>query len=99
MESTVSGHSIVVAAKDQVSCDLAGEEVILSLKDGMYYGLNPVGARIWQLIQEPKTVNELRDVILSEYEVEPDLCERDVLALLRELAAKRLIEVRDETAA
>ena len=99
LERTVSGCSIVVAAKDQVSCDLDGEAAILNLKNGVYYGLDPVGAWIWNLIQKPRAVNEVRDALLKEYDVEPDRCERELLALLQELAAEGLIEVKDETAA
>ena len=90
----VSGSSTVVAAKDQVSSDLGGEVAILDLKAGVYYGLDAVGARIWSLIQEPRTVNEIRDILLEEYDVEPERCERDLLALLRRLADEGLVEVR-----
>ena len=89
----VSGDSTVVAAKDQVSSDLGGEVAILDLKAGVYYGLDAVGARIWSLIQEPRTVNEIRDILLEEYEVEPERCERDLLVLLQRLADESLIEV------
>jgi hypothetical protein len=89
----VSGGSTVVAAKDQVSSDLGGEVAILDLKAGVYYGLDAVGARIWSLIQEPRTVNEIRDILLEEYEVEPERCERDLLALLQRLADEGIIEV------
>ena len=99
LEHTISGGSIVVAAKDQVSTDLAGETVILSLDSGVYYGLDAVGARIWSLIEEPRTLNEIRDAILEEYEVEPGRCERDIVALLEQLADAGLIEIRDETGA
>ena len=82
-----------MAAKDQVSSDLGGEVAILDLKAGVYYGLDAVGARIWSLIQEPRTVNEIRDILLEEYEVEPERCERDLLVLLQRLADEGLIEV------
>jgi hypothetical protein len=95
----VEVYSIVVAAKEQVSSDLAGEAVILDLKSGVYYGLNSVGASIWNLIQEPKTVNEVRDVLLTKYKVEPEQCDRDLKALLEQLEAEGLIEVHNETAA
>jgi hypothetical protein len=91
----VSGSSTVVAAKDQVSSDLGGEVAILDLKAGVYYGLDAVGARIWSFIQEPRTVNEIRDILLEEYDVEPERCERDLLALLRRLADEGLVEVRN----
>ena len=95
----ISTDSIVVASGDQVSSDLAGEIVMLNLKNGTYYGLDDVGARIWNLIQEPRPVAAVRDAILGEYEVEPERCERDLLALLRELQDSGLIEVKDAAAA
>ena len=96
---TILRNSLVVAARDQVSCDLAGEVAILDMKSGIYYGLNALGARIWNLVQEPKIVSELCEIILEEYDVEADRCEHDILALLQELTAKGLVEIRNGTAA
>lgn len=95
----ISPSSVVVAASDQISSDLAGEAVILHLGQGMYYGLDEVGARIWQLIQQPCTPAEICGAIVAEYDVAPERCQEDVLALLGELAAAELIEVRDGGAA
>ena len=53
VERMVSGSSIVVVSKEQVSADLAGESVVLHLKNGVYYGLDAVGTRIWALINTP----------------------------------------------
>jgi Coenzyme PQQ synthesis protein D (PqqD) len=92
----ISRRSTIVAAQGQVSCDLADEVVILTLKTGMYYGLDAVGAKIWHFIQEPRTAPELRDALVQEYEVEPGRCERDLLRLLQTLAANGLIEVTDD---
>ena len=98
MAGITSLRSIVVTGKDQVSCDLGGEAAILNLSSGVYYGLDAVGARIWNLIQEPRNVSDIRDALLKEYDVDPDRCERDLLALLHDLAAGGLIEVRDDAA-
>jgi hypothetical protein len=97
MVRTVSRNSIVVAAKDLVSCNLADDVVILNLKDGIYYGLNSVGGRIWSLIQESRTVDQIRDAILEEYEIDPDSCERDLQVLLRDLAARELVRIEAGT--
>jgi Coenzyme PQQ synthesis protein D (PqqD) len=94
MSTTISDHSVVVVTKHQVSCDLAGEAAILNIKSGVYYGLNPVGARIWNLMQEPRKVAEIQNEITNEYEVEPERCARDLAALLEKLFAEGLIEVR-----
>lgn len=95
MKRTLSVSSSVVATKDQISSDLGGEVAILHLEAGMYYGLDNVGARIWSLIQKPRTVVEIRDILMSEYEVEPGHCESDLIALLQRLADEGLIEFRD----
>ncbi len=71
----ISTSSIVVATKDQVSSDLAGETVLLSMQSAMYYGLDQVGSRIWELVREPIRVSDLRDAITREYDVEPERCE------------------------
>ncbi|MGZ4905676.1 MAG: PqqD family peptide modification chaperone [Halobacteriota archaeon] len=65
-----------------------------SFKEGAYYSLDALGARIWALIQQPRTVREVRDVLLEEYDCEPDLCERGLLAFLQQLAAHELITIR-----
>ena len=92
--STVTLDTTVVACKDQVSADLASEMVILNLKNGEYYGLNDVGARIWALLQEPRTLAAVRDQVVSEYEdADPDVCGQELLDLAEELAKVGLIEV------
>jgi len=99
LQTMITSATTVVASKDQVSCDLAGEAAILGLKNGVYYGLDPVGARIWNLIQTPALVSAVRDAILQEYDVEAERCERDLLDLLQKLAEQGLLEVTGETAA
>jgi len=99
MSMTISDSSVVVVARDQVSCDLAGEAAILNVKSGVYYGLDPVGARIWNLMQEPRAVVEIQNAITNEYDVEPERCARDLASLLEKLLAEGLIEVKDESAA
>jgi hypothetical protein len=91
--------SVVVASSDQVGANLDGETVLLGLKDGVYYGLNPVGARIWSLLEQPSTVAEIRDRILAEYVVAPERCERDLLALLERLAEHGLVVARNDAPA
>lgn len=96
MKKAVSTGSTVVAAEGQVSSDLGGEVAILNLSAGMYYGLDEVGARIWDLVQQPEVVSEIQATILEEYDVEPSRGKRDVLELLQELVNEGLIEVRDD---
>jgi hypothetical protein len=91
MDSTIS------MSRDQVSSDLDEEVAILGLERGIYYGLNAVGAKVWRLIREPKTVREICDTLLDEYDVDSERCERAVLVLLEDLEREGLIEVCDGT--
>ncbi len=91
--------SRVVAARDQVSCDVGGEAAILQLASGVYYSLDAVGSRIWALLQSLRSVREIRDTLVAEYDVPADRCERDLLGLLEALAGAQLIDVQDDHAA
>ena len=97
--SEISSKSVVVASKDQVSCGLSGEAAILNLSDGMYYGLNEVGARIWSLLSAPIEVAKIRDQIEREYDVDIERCEKDLITLLGKLNDAGLIEVNNEAPA
>jgi len=98
METRLSVHSIVVASPQQVSCPLGEESAILSLSNTIYYGLNPVGTRVWNLLQKPRSIAELRDALIDEYDVEAERCERDLLELLDKMSAEGLIEAREAAA-
>lgn len=69
-----------------------GEEVIMSVKHGQYYGLEGVGLRVWELIEEPRSFEQLVDHIQEEFEVELEICEKDLVAFLSEMERLELIE-------
>jgi len=98
MDAPLSLHTVVVAAPEQVSCPLGEESAILNLKNSVYYGMNPVGTRVWELLTQPKSVGELRDVLLDEYDVDGERCTQDLLALLQKMRDEGLIEVRSAAA-
>jgi hypothetical protein len=99
MATSLSTRSIIVASPDQVSCPLGEESAILNLSNTVYYGLNPIGSRIWHLIQKPKSIGDLRDALVDEYDVEPKRCETDLLELLERMRAEGLIQIESSAAA
>jgi hypothetical protein len=76
---------------------LQDELVLLNLETGVYYGLNSVGARIWQLIRihPDAPLARVRDELLSEYDVSSARCTADLLNLVASLAENRLLEIHD----
>lgn len=92
MERKLSGR---VTVPSQVMDRTVGDEtVILDLESGAYYGLDPVGARMWQLMGEDKTLGEVCDAMLDEYDVARNQLEEDLLRLVEELAGKGLLAPR-----
>lgn len=89
----ISLESSLVVSGDQITSQLGDESVMLSLKDGIYYGLDALGTRIWGLMKQPRSVREICETIEGEYDVQPDACEQAVLALLRDLEARNLVEI------
>lgn len=94
--STLCQDSIVAVYENCISSELPDNEaIILDLDAGLYYGLGAVGGRIWQLVQQPITVQEIYNTILAEYEVAPDRCETDLFGFLEQLIDHKLIQVEN----
>jgi hypothetical protein len=81
----------VVVTGDQVSADLQDETVILAMRDGVYYGLDHVGSRIWSLAAAPTSLGAVHAAIVAEYDVEPAVAWNDLAALATELIAAGLL--------
>lgn len=77
---------------------VADELVILSLESEEYFGLDPVGTRIWQLLGSHPTVGDAFDALLQEYDVDEATLACDLERLLDELVARRLLELVDSSA-
>jgi hypothetical protein len=78
-------------ADDVVFRTVDGEAVILSIGSGLYFGLTPVGTRIWELIDEGRAVGEILASLRLEYDGGEDEMKRDLEALVSELAARGLV--------
>jgi hypothetical protein len=81
-------------AADVLFQDVGGESVLLKLASENYFGLDAIGTRIWILLTEDAGLKRAFDTILDEYEVEPDVLKRDMLALIERMAEAGLVEIR-----
>lgn len=96
MGHQIVGSTIVTVSTNQVSTEVKDEAVILNLNDGIYYGLDMVGVRIWQLIQQPITVDDIIETMVSEFTVDSDVCKEDVVSFLEDMASRALIDIHNE---
>jgi hypothetical protein len=91
--------TVVVANPDAMTSSVGIETVILHFTAGTYFGLDEVGTRIWQLVQDRRSVREIRDALLAEFDVDAERCERAVSALLASLAEHGLVSIDAPAAA
>ena len=70
------------------------EIVILDPRSSAYFNLNQVGSTVWKLIEELKTVEQIKSAILDKYKVGEEECDRDLQELLQELVNAKLVSVK-----
>jgi hypothetical protein len=75
--------------------DLDGESVLLHLGSGQYFGLDEVGTLIWSLLSEGRSLHEIEETILSEYDASAEDVRDDVLRIVKELDQNGLLEIRE----
>jgi len=83
--------SLISRNPELLAAPAGNELVMLSVDAGHYYGLDPIGRRIWEFLETPATVADICARLVAEYDVEPAQCEADVLAFLDDLLAQGLI--------
>ena len=73
--------------------------MILSLKNGKYYGLNSVGVVVWKNLQQAVTLYQIETAVMAEYDVDEETCRQEVLSFLETMAREELIETIDDPSA
>ena len=81
----------IAVSTDVVAREVGEETMLLNLASGTYFGLDPVGGRFWQLLEEGKSATEARDALLQQYDVAPDELDGDLEKLLGDLPAHGLV--------
>ena len=87
----ISLDQVVRRNEKTASRVLAGEAIVLTPKDSKIHNLNETGSRIWELLAEEPTVEDIIAQIRGEFEVSEEQAQMDVIAFLEELAAKGMV--------
>lgn len=81
----------IMADPSAASSDIDDEVVVLSMARGCYYGLNDVAGQVWRWMREPRTRQELIDLLVAEFEVDPERAAGDLDRLLDDLRGRELV--------
>jgi hypothetical protein len=75
--------------------EIGEETILLDTARGLYFSLDPIGSRMWQLLREHRALRPAYEVLLKEYDVEPERLETDLLALAAKMIDKGLASLKD----
>jgi coenzyme PQQ synthesis protein D (PqqD) len=93
---TFSFDQKLIVTQDTLINVLEGESVLLNLKSENYFGLDPVGTRMWTLLTTSDSIQSAYEALLDEYDVGADKLRLDMQDLIEELIANGLMEVAAE---
>jgi hypothetical protein len=79
---TAKGARKVILNQAVVFAELNDEAILLNVETGIYYGLNPTGTQIWELLVEGLGEDEIIQRILADYEVDAAQASADVAEFL-----------------
>ncbi len=88
-------NSKVVVPEHVLFRELDGEAVLLNLDDEAYYGLDPVGTRMWLVLGATESIAAAHAQLLNEYDVDEERLRNDLIALIEELDQRGLVFIGD----
>ncbi|MCK4726701.1 MAG: PqqD family protein [Anaerolineales bacterium] len=86
-------NSTITRNEDLLSGLVDDEAVIMSIESGSYHVINETGRRIWELLEQPKTVAEICDILSEEFDVDRDTCQKEVLQYIEALRTRQVVLV------
>jgi hypothetical protein len=87
-------HDRLVVSDRVVARAVSGATVLLNLDTGRSFMLDDVGARAWSVLMSSASIQDAYESLLTEYQVEPDQLRTDLTALIADLEAQGLLEIR-----
>jgi hypothetical protein len=87
-------NSIIERNADVIAAETGKDLVMVSISNGLYYGVSDTAREIWESLEQPKQISELIDHLCSTYEIDPASCQEQTLSFLDSLLSERLLKVK-----
>lgn len=78
---------------DVIAAGLAAETVLLDPKDWTYIHFNETAAKIWEALDEPRSVESVVDALMRDYDIDRSACEREVAQFVSEMSGRGLVVI------
>ncbi|HLK67790.1 MAG TPA: PqqD family protein [Bryobacteraceae bacterium] len=95
MTYSITPELSITPTSQAVACEVASDTVILDVPSGKYFALNGLGTVIWRRLEPGRTVSQLVEGLIQEYDVTREQCETEVYALIRQLAEHGLVTLQE----
>ena len=83
---------------DIIAAEADRDFVMVSIANGLYYGVSDVAREIWEAIEQPKKISDLIDDLTKTYNIDRAKCEQETLSFLEDLRSEGLLQVSDAPA-
>ncbi len=93
-ENSLSLETKVSRNPEIIHSAMDNEVVMMSVDQGLFFGLDQIGAHIWELLETPKTGEEVISLLLPQYDVTREKCESDTLRFLNKMLDKKIILIQ-----
>ena len=88
---SVSPAALIQRNSDVIAAGIAGQTILLNPKDWTYVHFNETAARIWEALDQPRTVEGLVDALIRDYAVDRSTCEREAAAFVADMSARGFV--------
>jgi hypothetical protein len=89
-------NCLVQRDPDVIAAEADQDLVMVSIANGLYYGVSDVAREIWEAIERPKKISDLIDDLVGTYNIDRTTCKEETLSFLEDLRAEGLLKVSDE---
>lgn len=94
MTATPLDDLAVISRKQSlIAADVADEAILLDVDSGYFFQLNKSAARIWSLIETPKSLAELHAALIQAFSVDPELCRSEMREFVDDMHSRGLVEI------
>lgn len=90
--STITMSTRIMRHPDLMAVPMDGDLVMMSISQGNYYGINPVGVTIWENLQTPQTIEQLCEAVMREFAVDADTCSKDVQTFITQMLDQKIVQ-------
>ena len=88
----INPQTLLARSNQVLFSEVDGDVTMMSVENGKYYSLKEVGARIWALLEQPMSPEQICNQLMVEYRVDRERCEGEVIRVMRQMASEGIVE-------